>query len=181
MRTTTLATLLVDPSFLIVLGYAVTFLIYRVLVRKFWKSFGVYAVFLLPVNIVVLWIGGVLPYFNLMPPENVYFGLVPKEWLGNSGNDFMWNGLTSPILGRVLPIEFVPTYRYLLFNIYAFLIWLSYPIILGWASLRGYAHSIVDAPWYKIFFPELLKMCLLAVAIFILLSCIALGIARIYT
>lgn len=181
MKATTLATLLVDPSILIVLGYAVTFLIYRVVVRKWWKSFGVYAAFLLPINIIVLWIGGVLPYFNLMSPENVYFGLVPKEWLGNSGNDFMWNGLTLPILGRVLPLEFFPTYRHFLFNIYAALIWLSYPIILGWASFRGYAHSKVEAPWYNIFFLELLKMCLLAVATFILLSSIALGIARIYS
>src|SRR3989344_1686820 len=113
MRITALGTLMVDPSMLIVLGYATTFFLYRVIVRK-WKSLGVYAVFLLPANIIVLWIGGVLPYFNLMPPEAVYFGLVPKEWLGNSGNDFMWNGLTLPLLGRILPSEFVPTHRYFL-------------------------------------------------------------------
>lgn len=172
-------TLLVDIPMLLVLGYAVTFFIYRVPARK-WKFIGVYAAFLFPINILMLWVGGVLPYLNLMTPEAVYFYVLPAKWLGISGNDFMWNGLTLPIIGRILPLESVPTYRHFLFNAYALLLWFCYPLALGLASLRAYAHSLVNAPWYRIFFPELLKRILLAVVIFVVTSGIALGIARIY-
>lgn len=173
-------TLIVDVPMLLVLGYAITFFIFRVAVRE-WKWLGVYSVFLLPVNILALWIGGILPYFNLIAPEAVYFHIFPKEWLGVTGNDFMWNGFILPLTGgRIVPLEVIPTYHYLLFNVYAFLLWLSYPVALGYGAILGYAHSQVEAPWYQIFWPELFWMFIRAFVAFILIAGVAALLARIY-
>lgn len=184
-------TLLVDNSMLIVLGFVFSFITYRVFVRRYWMSLGVYSIFLLPLNIIALWVGGTMPYWNIIPPESVYFNLLPKEWLGNSGNDFMWNGLLLPIIGRVIPENVIPTTRYTLFTVYAIFVWATYAAVLTASSCYGYSMSVVGTElkpdknfvtvaWYNIFFVELLKMCLLAVATFVLLSSLALGIARIY-
>lgn len=172
-------TLIVDLSMLIVFGYSITFFIYRVLTRK-WKWMGVQALLLLPTNIIALWLGGVLPYFNVIRGENVYFNLIPSHFIGVNGNDFMWNGLILPWIGRIVPLDMLPTYQYPLFTVWAVIIWLAMPLVLGWASLRGFSHSLVDAPWYKIFFPEFFKMLALAFIVFAVVSGITLGLVAIH-
>ncbi len=157
-------TLMVDLPMLIILGYATSFFIYRVLTRR-WKWIGVFAPLLLPINILALWLGGVLPYLDLLTPEAVYFGLVPKEWLGASGNDFMWNGFLG---ARVVPLELQPTYQHFWFTAYAIFIWLTMPLALGYASLIGYRDATVPASWHRIFWSQLLKMIVVAYIVWIL-------------
>jgi hypothetical protein len=85
-----------------------------------------------------MWLGGVLPYFNLIPPARVYFGMFPSDWLGVNGNDFMWNGFLIALgIKRVVPLELQPTYHYFWFNLYVILYWLSFIPTLGWAVLKG--------------------------------------------
>ena len=91
-----------------------------------------------PVSIIVLWIGGFLPYMNLVPPESVYAGLFPKEWLGVNGNDFMWNGFLLPIIGeRIVPLGALSNELTSLGTMYGLLYWASFPFFLGWSVSRG--------------------------------------------
>jgi hypothetical protein len=175
-------TLLVDLSMLMVLGYAITFFMYRVLARR-WKWMGVWGALLLPLNILMLWAGGILPYFNLLPGEQVYFYLIPTEFIGTSGNDFMWNGLILPWITRTVPLEMMPTYNYLLFNIWAITIWIAMPVTLVWACvLRGFPDSMLgEVPWYKVFFPGLFRMIISAVFVFGFIVSVTLLLVKIYS
>lgn len=140
-------TFIVDPFLLFVLGYFVTRTIYKHLVTT--RIFGSTAarrffVILFPLTIIFMWLGGVLPYFNLVDSVNVYFGLLPQWLVGPSdGNGFMWNGLGVHLVKNIVPDSLIPTYHYLGFNILAVAIWLSYPLILGWGVLEGQAAALV--------------------------------------
>ncbi len=173
-------TLLIDWSMLLIMGYIMSFFVYRFLSRR-WKWMGVAVILLLPVTILSLYAGGILPYFDKMMPEQVYFHLLPKEILGITGNDFMWNGFLLVTVGRVVPLSIQPTYQYLGFNIFAALIWLGMLIVLPWASLRGYADSTVPTNWLKVFVPGLLKMVVLAVVTNALLISISLLLVWLYS
>ena len=187
-------TLIVDWSMLTLMGYTVSFFTYRIIVWavrktknesvKSWaRTVGVIVIFLLPLTLLSLYAGGILPYFGLLEPEQVYFGLVPSEWLGASGNDFMWNGLILPITGRVVPLEVQPTSNKFWFNVFACSIWLGMPIILASASLYGYARSLMDRSksWIKAFLPGFVKVSLLALAELIFLMSIARFLVWIYS
>ena len=92
----------------------------------------------IPITIIAMWIGGTLPYFNLIPAESVYAGLFPAGWLGVNGNDFMWNGFLFPLgIGRIVPLTLQPTHQFALFNIYAVVYWLSLPIVMLLAIAKG--------------------------------------------
>lgn len=172
-------TLIVDLSMLIVLGYAVTFVIYRVFARK-WKWIGVYAVLLLPINIIALWLGGILPYFDVARGEQVYFHLVPTEYIGESGNDFMWNGLILPWIGRIVPLEMTPTYQYLPFTILAIIVWVMMPVVLVRSCLYAWVRTMEPKPWYKIFIPDMLRMIFYALITLALVVGAATLLVKIY-
>lgn len=158
-------TLTLDLSLIIIFAYPISFLVYRLAKKQPWM--GKWAWILILVSVLALWSGGIPPYFNLMEPEDVYFGMVPSEWLGENGNDFMWNGLTLPIIGRIVPLEMTPTYQFPLFTIYAVFVWLMMPFAMIGVARFGRADAQADIPWQKIFFPELGRMFLLAAAVFI--------------
>lgn len=91
-----------------------------------------------PLTLFLMWIGGIMPYFNWIPPADVYFGIFPEGWLGRNGNDFMWNGFLLAFGDyRIIPFEMLPTYRYLLFNIYAVIYWLSFIPTFMWGVSEG--------------------------------------------
>ena len=177
-------TLMVDLPMIIVLGYATSYFLFKVVTPKL-PWFGVFAPALIPLSIIALYFGGILPYFNLMEPEAVYFYLLPKSWLGISGNDFMWNGLTLPLIGRVMPLEMLPTSQNFFLhpiNLFAYAIWALMPIAMIWSSLCGAADAIDDRiSWHKIFIPNLLKMILIAVSVWILLMSITRFLIWIYS
>jgi hypothetical protein len=176
-------TLIVDLSMIIVSGYVISYLLFKFITPR-WPWIGVFAPFLLPLSVLALYVGGLLPYFNLMEPEAVYFYLLPKSWLGISGNDFMWNGLTLPLIGRVMPLEMIPTCKNFPLhpiNLFAYVIWTLMPVVMVWSSLCGSADAVDNRmAWYKIFVPNLLKMILLAVIVWILLMSIARFLVWIY-
>lgn len=149
-------TFIIDHAMMTFLGYLVTYNLYK-LRGKQWnlgvaalknpgvsfygKRKGFFDRFWLmtfPLSIISLWIGGALPYLNLVEPESVYFYAFPASWLGVNGNDFMWNGFIIAFTEkRALPLEFLPTTQYFWFNVYAVLYWLSFPVVLGLAVARG--------------------------------------------
>lgn len=173
-------TLLVDWPMLLALGYLISFVIFRFL-TGYWRWLSTLAVLLLPISVLGLYAGGIPPYFNLIPPEQVYFHLIPKEFLGLTGNDFMWNGFLLPTVGRIVPLSIQPTYQYLGFNLFAVFIWLGMWPVLGWASAQGYIDAIMPVPWHKVLFRGLLKMLFLAVISQILLSAITLWLVWLYS
>lgn len=142
-------TFIIDPAMLFILGYFVTRFIYKHLTPRIRISaIRRFFILLFPISLFSLWIGGILPYFNLVDSGAVYFGLVPQTVIGPvNGNDFMWNGLgVHLIFGRLVPESLLPTYQYLWFNILAILIWLSYLPILGWGVLEGQAAALINKP-----------------------------------
>ncbi len=162
-------TIIVDYSLLIVLGYFMTYFIYRYLakVKSLWRLRKLFPLLFVG-SVVALWLGGIMPYLNLMEPTAVYFGLIPQHVLGQSGNDFMWNGLVLPLIGRTVPLELIPTYQYFWFNVVAVLFWIGIPIVMGWACLKAFAHAMLNVSIFSWrLWREWLKMILIAVAVFI--------------
>lgn len=162
-------TFIVDPFLLFVLGYFVTRTIYKHLVStKIFSSTAArrFFVILFPATIVFMWLGGVLPYFNLVNSSDVYFGLLPQWLVGPvDGNGFMWNGLGVHLVKNIVPDSLIPTYRYLGFNVLAVAIWLSYPLILGWGVLEGQAAALVkDARRHKLLL-EWLRILAIGIAL----------------
>ena len=98
-----------------------------------------------PLSLILLTIGVVLPYFNLVDSSDIYLGLLPQWFVGSlNGNDFMWNGLGAQfIFGQLVPESLIPTYNYFWFNALALLNWASYPVILGWGVLEGQAAALI--------------------------------------
>ena len=139
-------TFIVDPAMLFILGYFVTQAIYKYLTPRI-KISAVrrFFVLLFPLTLISLWLGGILPYLNLVNSSDIYFGLLPQWLVGPSeGNDFMWNGLGIQFLfGDLVPAPLIPTYHYLGFNILAALIWIAYLPILGWGVLEGQAAALI--------------------------------------
>lgn len=160
-------TILVDYTLLIVLGYFMTYVIYRHIIKvKFlWRLRRLYPL-LFVASVLALWFGGVMPYFNLMEPSAVYLGLVPAEILGQTGNDFMWNGLILPFIDRTVPLELTPTYQYLWFNVLAILFWLGIPLVQGWACLQAFSDALLNTTW-RVLWRKWLKIILLGIAVFI--------------
>lgn len=160
-------TILVDYSLLIILGYFMTYLIYRhvIKVKFLWRLRRFYPLLFVG-SVLALWFGGVLPYFNLMEPSAVYFNLIPQHILGQTGNDFMWNGLILPFISRTVPLELTPTYQYFWFNLVAIVFWIGIPIVQGWACLQAFADALLNTTWRKLW-RKWLKMILLGIAVFI--------------
>ena len=166
-------TFVVDPALLYILGYFITYFIYRYLtpVLRFSAARRFFTL-LFPFTLLSLWAGGIAPYFGLMNSQDVYLGLLPQSIIGPvNGNDFMWNGLgTQLIFGRIVPESLIPTYQYFLFNVLGILVWISFPFILGAGVLRGQAAALcrdrsllrILVEWLKIILTGLLLSLLVA-------------------
>lgn len=162
-------TLIIDLPLLLVMGFFMTYFIYRYLIKvKFlWPLRKLYPL-LFPISILSLYLGGILPYFNLIAPEKVYFNLIPVQFLGLSGNDFMWNGLILPFLGRIVPLDIIPTYHNWAFTIVAIEIWIAMPFVLVYACMRGWSSALLNAKLKEIW-PVCLGVFLAGIALFLLL------------
>lgn len=90
-----------------------------------------------PLTFLLMWTLGMIPYFNWMYPPDVYFGIFSESVVGVTGNDFMWNGFLLGFGLRVVPSEFIPTYHYAIFNIYAVLYWLSFVPVFMFGVSEG--------------------------------------------
>lgn len=158
-------TFIVDPFLLYFLGYLVTRFAYTTITPRLKISIVRRALPLLfVVSIVSLWLGGILPYFNLVSSRDVYFGLLPQDFVGpENGNSFMWNGLgVSKVFGKnIVPEHLIPTYHYFWFNVLACLIWLSYPIIQFLGVMKGNAEALLSKMSFWKFFIQLLKAFLI--------------------
>lgn len=149
-------TFIIDHALLLVMGYVCTYNIYKtrgkqwnygVAALKFpnvgfyrWRKKFMDRFWLMtfPLSVLSLWIGGFFPYINAIPPESVYCYAFPKEWLGINGQDFMWNGFIIALFDkRIIPLEFLPTWKYPLFNAYAGLYWASIIFFLGFGVAKG--------------------------------------------
>lgn len=162
-------TIIVDYAMLIVLGYFMTYFIFRYLIKvKFlWRLRKFYPLLFLG-SVLALWIGGVLPYLNLIEPSAVYLGLVPAKILGQTGNDFMWNGLVLPLIGRTVPLELTPTYQYFWFNVVAIIFWIGIIPVMGWSCLKGFGQAMANASIFSWrLWIEWFKIILIAVAVFV--------------
>lgn len=159
-------TLIVDLPLLLVMGFFMTYFIYRYLIKVpfLWPLRKFYPL-LFPISIISLYFGGILPYFNLIAPEKVYFNLIPASFLGVSGNDFMWNGLILPLFGRIVPLNLIPTYHSIAFTIVAIEIWLAMPFILGLACLLGWSTALENAKPKEVW-PVFLGILIGGVALF---------------
>lgn len=162
-------TLIVDLPLLLVMGFFMTYFIYRYLIKIpfLWPLRKFYPL-LFPISIISLYFGGILPYFNLIAPEKVYFNLIPVQFLGTSGNDFMWNGLILPLLGRIVPLSVIPTHHSVAFTIVAIEIWLAMPFVLGFACLLGWSSALENAKAKEIW-PVCLGVLLAGIVLFFLL------------
>lgn len=162
-------TLIVDLPLLLVMGFLMTYFIYRYLIKVqfLWPLRKLYP-FLFPISIFSLYAGGILPYFNLITPEKVYFNLIPTQFLGTSGNDFMWNGLILPFLGRIVPLSVIPTYHSIAFTIVAIEIWLAMPFVLGFACILGWSSALENAKLREIW-PVFLGVLIAGIILFLLL------------
>lgn len=160
-------TIIVDYSLLIILGYFMTYFIYRhvIKVKFLWRLRRFYPLLFVG-SVLALWFGGVLPYFNLIEPSAVYFNLIPQHILGQTGNDFMWNGLILPFISRTVPLELIPTYKYWAFNVVAIVFWLGIIAVQGWACLQGFSDALLNTTWRKLW-RKWLKMILLGIAVLI--------------
>lgn len=157
--------LMVDWSMQLVLGYAVTFMLFRWGTRL-WPALTLAGLGFFVATILGFWTFGLLPFFGLISIPPLYE--IPIQI--TSSNDFMWNGLVPFFKERVVPLELIPTTGNPWFIAYAAFIWLGMIPILGWACLHGMADAMNErVPWYKLFFPKLLWMCFLAVAAFFIL------------
>jgi hypothetical protein len=166
-------TLIIDLPLLLVMGFFMTYFIYRYLIKVpfLWPLRKFYPL-LFPISIIALYLGGILPYFNLIAPEKVYFNLIPSQFLGISGNDFMWNGLILPFLGRIVPLNLIPTYHSIAFTIVAIEIWLAMPFVLGFACLLGWSSALENAKPKEIW-PVFLGVLLTGIVLFLILVGIA--------
>lgn len=145
-------TFIVDPFLLYFLGYLVTKFIYKNVAPRL-KNSALRRAFplLFVISIISLWIGGILPYFNVVTSCDVYFGLLPQDFIGpENGNSFMWNGLgINKVFGKnIVPDNLIPTYRYFWFNVLAILVWLSYPVIQFLGVMRGNAEALISKPTF---------------------------------
>lgn len=160
-------TFVVDPFLLYFLGYLATRFIYTFITPRF-RITVVRRIFplLFVISIVSLWIGGILPYFNLVDSRDVYFGLLPQSFIGpENGNSFMWNGLgVSKIFGRnIVPDSLIPTYRYFWFNVLAILVWLSYPVVQYLGVMKGNAEALISKITFWKFLGQAIKAFLVGV------------------
>ena len=163
----------VDMILIMALAWCLVFLILKIFTRKqigFTKSS---IAMLIPV--VALCLFGINCYFYFLYPKNICTGFVAPDpsWMGVNSYDFIWNGLGLPIVGRVIPLELMPTYKDPLFTIYAFLIWGLMPVTMGWSVVQGRSYAVVPLPWYKPFFRGLLKILVLAAMVYVLILSLA--------
>jgi hypothetical protein len=176
-----IGTFIIDPFMLTFLGYVSTRSIYRengpitrLRPKKFWRKF---LPALLPANIIVLWVLGALAYANIITSVGAYAHLIPLSAIGTlDGNDFMWNGFIMVLFGkRLVPLGLIPTYNHCqiiqnagflsqltsLFTLWGIVVWLSMPVILGWAAVKGNGHAVANnwpaGRWYKAAFIMALK------------------------
>ena len=168
-------TFLVDPFMLFVCGTVSTYFIFRFGTEKSpeWLRKTYLLLFFLG-GIFPLWIGGILPYYDLIDPKEVYFGLLPRALTLYGGNDFMWNGLgVSWLFGRVVPLELIPTYRYFWFNALAWFVWFGLFIpVLGAGVLVGRAMSFQRK--FKLWKMGILLIAILLTGILLSFSVVAL-------
>jgi len=176
-------TFIVDPALLFIMGYFVTYILYKYItpvirisaVRRFF-------VLLFPLTLLSLWIGGVLPYLNLVDSKDVYLGLLPQWFIGPvSGNDFMWNGLgIHLIFGKLVPEALLPTYQYFWFNVLAIVVWISYLPILGWGVLEGQAAALIAKPRLGRLLLEWLRIIVTGLALSLLVAALTTLVVQIY-
>lgn len=182
-------TFLVDPAMLYISGYWMTYFIYRKVVTfKFtkWQRGAPRRFFLLlfPISIIMVWLLGILPYYEVIESTNIYLGLLPQSFVGPvNGNDFMWNGLgIQMIFGRVVPLELIPTYRYFWFNALAHFIWFGTFIpVLAWGVLNGRALSLLRKPNPFKMAVEVARVFLTGFALSFITILLTLGVVAIYT
>lgn len=157
--------LMVDWSMQLILGYTVTFVLYRWGTR-WWPALTLAGLGLFVATILGFWTFGLLPFFGFMSIPPIYETLIQTV----NSNDFMWNGLVPFFKERVVPLELIPTTSNPWFIAYAVLIWLGMIPVLGWACFHGMADAMNErVTWYKLFFPKFLRMCFWAVASFVFL------------
>lgn len=119
-----------------------------------------------PLTLLLMWVGGLMPYFNLIYPPDVYFGIFPESVVGVLGNDFMWNGFLLAFRGaRLVPLELIPTYKYFIFNIYAVLYWLSFIPVFMWGLSEGRSSAFLKLHLFHPFlWKERIKIIMIGVA-----------------
>lgn len=179
-------TFVVDPFLLFVLGDLMTQFIYKKIVpRVRYSTARRICPLLFVVSLVVLTVGVWLPYFNLVDPKNVYFGLLPQWFVGPAtGNSFMWNGLGVHLIfgGNIVPDTLLPTYRYLGFNILAVLVWLSYPVIQGLGVLDyGNAEALLEKPALGRWLFRRIKVMAIGASLSLVVAALAALLVRFYS
>ncbi len=176
-------TFIVDPALLFINGYFMTYILYKCVIPRV-KISGVrrFCVLLFPITLLSLWLGGVLPYFNLVSSKDVYMGLLPQWFIGSlQGNDFMWNGLGIHLLfGKLVPEALLPTYQYFGFNVLAVVVWILYLPILGWGVLEGQAAALIAKPHLGRLLLEWLRIIVVGISLSILVAALTTLMVAVY-
>jgi hypothetical protein len=176
-------TFIVDPAMLFIFGYFITYLIYKYLAPAIQVSaIRRFFVLLFPLSLLGLWVGVLLPYFNLVKSSEIYFGVLPQWFIGSeNGNDFMWNGLgVQFIFGRLVPEELLPTYERFWFNFLAAAVAISYFPILGLGVLEGQAAALISKPRLEKLILEWFRVIATGLALSLLVAALTALVVRIY-
>ena len=116
-----------------------------------------------PLTLLFMWIGGIMPYFNWIDPVSVYFGIFPVEWLGGTGNYFMWNGFLTAFGIEVVAPELLPTGLNPFFFGYASLYWLSFIPVFMFGVSEGRALAFLKLhPFHPYLWKHRAKMIMFA-------------------
>lgn len=176
-------TFIVDPALLFIMGYFVTYILYKYAAPRIKISaIRRFFVLLFPLTLIGLWAGVALPYFNVVNSSEVYFGLLPQWLVGPvNGNEFMWNGLgVEYLFGKLVPESLTPTYNHFWFNVLAGAVAILYLPILGWGVLEGQAAAMISDPKPGKLLVEWLRIVAIGLSLSLAVAALTALVVKIY-